>query len=729
LNFDEVIFSTMKKAILNYFLIQLFLILSIYSEQEAVVSPTPEENESPPFIEGVVVDEETNSPIHSFIVEIGMITDSSKPPYYFKEFYINNETGEFHIDLPPGSAIPFKLRFSGRGYSFLEYPQLFYQNDHIKNLKVSLSKGKSASLKVVWKKDKTPISDVQAILIPALSGIIEEFKIEEIVSKAFSHQLPSGSTDKKGVASITGISSEYYEILLNGDSIPWVRIGRINLKQFITPPRQILIEVEPPSSIEGMIKNRFEHPVPSLDVSAILISKNTKTIFPSVETDKEGRFKILRLTAGGFALSISPPKRENFIPEEAFNLLTITKIPQLKSGEKRLVNLLSKNLSILKGRVAKNDEPISQGTIKLLEEKDVRFISNISSEGEYLIEGIAPGKYTLSYFPPKGCISSSGIFDRKFEIQFSEKEAPTTKTQDIIYNVGEIKAILNESVQRTSDEPLFEEKVVVPFATVELFKEIKKDSGDVILSPLIGKFWEKVSEGSTDSDGEILFEMLDEGNYVLSFNPGSGSVISGVYNITKNKSHQIKELVVKNSSELLLKVEDVEGKSIINPEIYLFSTDGIPIPTSNIVFTEDEINIFNLKDGEFLLRVCAGFYQVEDKKITLNKDEKLNVKVILKPAGGVEVDLSNCPTLKSGGEIFCRIFKDGEPDPTYIYLSTDNCYAKKFKIKKSGQNLLLLDHLPEGKYRIEFCGDENFKNILKPILVEIKNRNITKAKF
>ncbi|MCF6137491.1 carboxypeptidase regulatory-like domain-containing protein [Pseudalkalibacillus berkeleyi] len=489
-------------------------------------------------------------------------------------------------------------------------------------------------------------------------------------------------TDSDGNYNFGTISVGTYTIVVTMNNFG-SETGSILVENAVTHTHDFNLSPNP-SSVQGTISTDG---VPIMKTVVKLVNV-TGTNVAEVQTDEQGRFLIQNFNAGTYSLLVSNPDYQ-----------AATKGFTVKEGETATTDFdLTALPGVIKGTIVDEQTglPIGGAVIQIVFGDSVQPIDRAITDpsGNYVIDGLAPGGYTVSMTTPNyNTFMSGATVTPNDTIQIdgllgpnpgvatgtvSGPEGPITGATIKVIDVN--GTVIGSAVSDGSGSFSIGNLPVGTFAVTVVAQDHHSDTQGITISPgevesmefslntqpgsIIGKIRDQngnplpgtvinvllngliISSVVTDEDGDYTFENLQPNSYQVSSNKPGYAVSSIGAVVNSNEVATANATLTSVSGSINGTVTDQDGNPIRNQSIFvnLFDQNNSFI-TSVLAQPDGTYTITNVLEGNYILTTTTEGYSPNTFSIPVESGEVSELDLLLTPQGGtLSVQVIENPT-------------------------------------------------------------------------------------
>ncbi|KAA3604254.1 MAG: hypothetical protein DWQ01_22490 [Planctomycetota bacterium] len=463
-------------------------------------------------------------------------------PWREPEISRTDATGKIRLDGLPAGVV--QVRLDGEGFAALEQSVEVQAGSDQNRVQLFLKAQHSVEGWVRRASDGQAVAAAEVLALPA-----EEYNL----MARFTAQVGSDfktKSNEEGYFRIDGLPAGPWRFLAKAEGLAPKGTEALNLSSGISPP-PVEILLSGGAELEVLVQDSEGQPQPA----AIL------TVFPlngddsrNARTAADGRFLFENLTPGSYQVSVNSFGTE---PENLFSLdfdqaSGISEIVNLEEGEREKLVLGGRiDYASLEGWTLRAGEPVSGITVMLSSGNN--FKSSVTdADGYYQIDDIPPGPYFLLAGELK--LGNGAGFTSAVELGPGEQGR-----LDLDLPGSTVKVTV---VAEDTGEPL-------PGITIMMRDAQAKPGGGML---------------TTNSQGEVLFQFLNPGTYVI----GAGRAVMPLFGgPSKHESQMISPVVVPENQDLALEYT-LRLAQAASVEVQVLGTDGLPVSGAGVFYLDSE---------------------------------------------------------------------------------------------------------------------------------------------
>ncbi|MBX0356899.1 carboxypeptidase regulatory-like domain-containing protein [Halobacillus sp. Nhm2S1] len=428
-----------------------------------------------------------------------------------------------------------------------------------------------------------------------------------------------------------------------------------------------------PSSISGNVRSSSGEPIPN--ASVVVLDQN-ETVLESTVTDGDGNYGFSNLPPGNLQVIV-----------RAVDYSSMTRGVILEGGDliEDVDFVLEPNPGTVQGQVTDRStgQPIvgAISVIRTVAGVPVIVASSATDEnGYYLIDGLAPGSYSISSTAPGYAVTAVGAI----------LESGQTTTVDISLSpvVGKIAGVVTD----TEGMPILNAGI-----EIKVF-----DQEGILIETVLA-----------DALGEFSVPDLSPGTYTLSVTtPNYAGATVGVF-VEAGGTTFVTIPLNSSPARVLGQVIDAETRSPIGGALVTVSdVSGLPI-TVALTDGEGNFSITGLPPSTVILSTVAANYGTSSTAVLLSPDATITTTLFLQPNPGGVIGVV---TAEDSGDFIegavVRLFDSNGAIAATIVTDPDGAYQ--------------FSGLAAGKYRLVISA-EGFGNAVQDI--EVTVGQLTRADF
>lgn len=397
-------------------------------------------------------------------------------------------------------------------------------------------------------------------------------------------QIAAVNTDENGTYTISGLAPGTYTVVFSAENYQSATVGAM-IENGQTTTLNVTLAGSP-GRLNGTVLDEASNPISGATVN-VQISTGTGIIIATVVTQNDGTYAVEGLAPGSYSVVAS-----------AVNYQTAAKGAVINSNSTTTVNfILAADPGSITGKVtnAQSGDPISGANVQvsILDSSGVVVASILTdSQGDYAVNGLAPGGYTVQVSAPDFQTNSTTV-----QVQSNQT---STANVELVPNPG---AITGSVVNSVGGAP-------IPGAVVNIV-----NSSGILISTAL-----------TNQDGIFMAEGLAPDTYtVLAFadNFQNGSigavVVSGL-------TTPVSVGLVSNPGAITGTVSPVVQNTIIQ----LRDANNIlinAVPANS----DGTFQFLNLAPGVFVVTATAPGYAASQAGATVSAGQTSNVSLTMLP--------------------------------------------------------------------------------------------------
>jgi len=207
----------------------------------------------------------------------------------------------------------------------------------------------------------------------------------------------------------TGLGPGIYQVVLTALTRDGTYTGSVSLNVDRTDPAPIEIPVSRTISLEGQVRVEMEGQLPPLSIRFVPDPRNAVTISAFAEVYANGRFVLKNLLPGMYSITVDG------LPDEAYGAsaklhdedTSPNDVEFADSDDSGKLTLAVKTGGTIAGVVVDETRSANSGAVVVLlpppalrTRRDLYRFATTNNQGEFLLQGIVPGDYTVVAVPP-----------------------------------------------------------------------------------------------------------------------------------------------------------------------------------------------------------------------------------------------------------------------------------------------------------------------------------------